>query len=257
MDKKYPKLSYLLKSRAKVEIFEAYKDRPDELLEAETLIHDLDRLGCRGLKNKFKDLGGADKFDPTISELKVAKILNNKYDVELLPDKDPRFIKESPDIICTTDTFTTYIEVARFNDSSIKDIVGLIEEQIGDFIKCLPYRIDIYLKEKLSIPKIKEKERNEQKKSVLNSLETFKRSFNEARQPKVPLNLLNDAGDFTFVLKETELEQGYVCILSDCFDVPAALIEYFEQKKWTKRVKHVIFPSSREKILLLLLFICI
>jgi hypothetical protein len=41
MDKLYPELSKLLKSRdVKVKIFEAYKDSPNELLEAETLIKD-------------------------------------------------------------------------------------------------------------------------------------------------------------------------------------------------------------------------
>src|SRR5674536_188907 len=40
--------------------------------------NDLEWLGCKGLENKFNDVGDADKFDSTVSELEVAKILLNQ-----------------------------------------------------------------------------------------------------------------------------------------------------------------------------------
>lgn len=254
MNKEHPELSKLLKIHdVKVKIFKTYKGRPDELLEVETLIRDLERLGCRGLEDKFNDVT-AEKFDSTVSELTVAEILlNNNYDTELLSDDDERFkIKKgheakSPDIICTRDTSTTYIEVVRLNDSSFKDVVDLIQEQVGDFVRCLPYRIDIHLKDEPSLPKIKKEDKNKQKQSVLDSLEIFKKSFSEAMQPQVPLNLPSDAGAFTFVLKKIESEQGYFCIISTCFDVPTELIEYLEKYDIDKKNKAHDFPIEQRK----------
>jgi hypothetical protein len=125
MEKKYPKLSDLLKSHVKAEVFNEYKDRPDELLEAENLVCDLKQLGCRGLEKKLNDLDGAGKFGSTVSEMKVAKILlNNEHDVEFLSEKDPRFEKgkgktyKSPDIICIDDYLMTCIEVTRLNNKT-------------------------------------------------------------------------------------------------------------------------------------------
>ena len=125
MDKKYPKLSDLLKSRdVKVKILNMYKDRQDELLEAETLISDIGRLGCRGLEVKLNNVT-AENFDSTVSELRVAKILlNNKHEVELLSEKAPRFKKsrgetyKSPDIVCIDNDSMTCIEVTRLNNKT-------------------------------------------------------------------------------------------------------------------------------------------
>ena len=192
MDKLYPELSKLLKSRdVKVKIFEAYKDSHNELLEAETLINDLERLGCKELENKFNDVGDADKFDSTVSELEVAKILlNNEYDVELLSDNNQCFITKSPDIICMDDASTTYIEVVKLNANI--DIMDLIQKEIGDYVKCLPYQVDICLRERLSMPVVIEIQdsqrtkyklnRSEQLNLVLKSLATFKESFNKIKE---------------------------------------------------------------------------
>lgn len=251
MNESYPELSKLLNDHVKVKVFEAYKDRPDELEEAEDLISDLERLGCKEIEKKLNEKE-ADNFDSTVSELKVAKVLlDNKHNVEFLSEKDPCFKKrkgqtyKSPDIICKDNDSTTCVEVVRLNDSSRKDIVDLIQDQVGDFVRCLPYRIDVHLKEELSLPKIKKEDKNKQKQSVLDSLEIFKKSFSEDMQPQVPLNLPNDAGDFTFVLKKNALEQGYLCIISICFDIPAELIKYLEKYDIDKKDKAHDFPIEQ------------
>lgn len=134
MDVKCSKLSCLLKSSdVKIKIFEEYKDKAEELLEVETLIHDLNHLGCRGLEAKFESVDVNDKFKPTVSELKVAKILlNNKYDVELLSEKDPRFKKtkkktyKSPDIICIDNDSKICIEVTSLkNRTEFEDFLSI------------------------------------------------------------------------------------------------------------------------------------
>ncbi|AKB24913.1 hypothetical protein MSMTP_1444 [Methanosarcina sp. MTP4] len=134
MDVKCPKLSCLLKSSdVKIKIFEENKDRDEELLEVETLICDLNQLGCRGLNSKFDSVDTNETFKSTVSELKVAKILlNNKYDVELLSEKDPRFKKKkgetykSPDIICIDNDSTICIEVTSLkNRTEFEDFLSI------------------------------------------------------------------------------------------------------------------------------------
>lgn len=257
MDEQYRELSKLLNNcddKIKIEIFDAYRYRHNELLEAETLIRNLERLGCKGLENKFKDIT-VNVFDSTVSELTVAEILlNNKYDVELLSENDLIFKKnkrekyKSPDIVCKKDTLTTYIEVVRLNGTGSKEIMDLVEGQIGDFVKDLPYRIDVYLSERLSIPKKELSEINEQKKLLLDSIETFKKSLNETiKISSLPCQKICTE-DIIFEIKEIELEQGYIGIIySDCFDIPTALIEYFEKHDIHKKNKAYGFLSQMRK----------
>lgn len=245
MDELYPELFKLLKDHdVKVKVFEAYKDRPDELEEAEGLISDLEQLGCKGIEKKLNEKK-AEEFDSTVSELKVAKVLlNNKHNVEFLSEKDPCFKNgkgktyKSPDIISKDNDSTTCVEVVRLNVNV--DIMELIQKEIEDYVKCLPYRVDVYLSERLSIPKVIESKdqkkklnlnRKEQKDLVLTSLEIFKQSYDKIKAENVLPSLNISTPDIDFDLTKVNRKQGYIgFFFSDCAGVPTELIEYLKQR---------------------------
>jgi hypothetical protein len=263
MGNSHPKLSELLKNNLKDKVFEAYKDNPYKLEEAEGLINDLERLGCKEIEKKLNEKP-ADQFDSTVSELKVAKILlDNKHKVEFLSEKDSCFKKgkkktyQSPDIVCKDKDSTTCVEVVRLNVNL--DIMELIQKEIEYLVEFLPYRVDVYLRsEKLSMPGIIESEnpknpcklnRREQEDLALASLETFKQSCDKIKEEGVlPDSIPIHTNNIDFQLTKVNSEQGFFGFsMSTPSDVPPELIRYLDQHCIDGKNKAKKFPSQMSK----------
>lgn len=140
--------------------------------------------------------------------------------------------------MCKDEIFTTYTEVTRIGENPY--VTDLILKQLREFAQCLPYRIDVQLKERLSIPKMEMTERKVQKDLVENSLDLFKKSLTDAiltlTYPEKQIEI--DTDDIIFTLTKTELKIGYVGIIeSECIHIPTSKLNEYIKGRLIKKAK--------------------
>ncbi len=232
----YANLVWALTSSAKLklELFGTYQNNPRYLSYLDNLIFELKKFGCKNIQEKIKDADNLYKFTSTVSELEVANFLiKNDKKAQLLPDN--YFDSKSPDILCKGKDFEAYIEVTRFGESESSYIVI---DFLRDFLKHLPYRVDIKLKYILSLPARDHKKRTEQESIVNVSLEQFVQLFREDTFSEYPFKI-KTAG-IVFEIYQTGSGKGYPGIVeTEVIKVPEdalkANISYWLLKKAEKR----------------------
>jgi len=233
----YKNLSWALtlNRELKRNLFETYKNRPQYLSYLDTLFFELRELKCRNIQENLKDVNtNLPKLSSIISELEIAKVLaKNGKEIRFLPDNF--FDARSPDILAKDENFSTYIEVKRINED---EITFKIIDFLRDFLKNLPYRVDVKLKEKLSLPAMDYKRREDQETLVKTSIEQFEESFNKdgitGRSSRI------ETEGMIFKFHQTDSGRGYPGIINtECIQVPEDIlkenVKYWLIKKAKKR----------------------
>ena len=232
----YPNLSWSLISNSefKIKLFETYEDRPRYLLKLDKLILDLKNSNCENIQKKMNDVRDLSKFDSILSELEMAKFLTQSgIKVELLSDN---YFGErrSPDILCKYDNLKSYIEVTRLTE--LESINGLMDS-IRTLSKNMPYRIDMELKNELSLPRLNGTERTVQDSLVKISLEKFESILKSDNFRDFPIRIETDG--IIFKLYPTSSGKGYPGIINyEVIEVPTDdLMDYVKSKILIKKAK--------------------
>lgn len=255
MTETYPNLTWALALNPKLKemLFEEYNGNRSYLSQLEELILELKSLRCKCIQEEIKDVSNLYKFDSIISELETAKILaKNENRVVLLPDD--YFQCQSPDILCQNDIINSYIEVTRLSGNDY--LFNSIILPLTDFLKDNHYRIDVKLKENLSIPKVSGSERGKQEHLVELSLKEFEDKFKTNSLSEFPIVI--DTTDIIFKIHKTISGNGYLGIFtSEVITVPSqTLREYVKERLIKKAIKRNDFEDIHRTYPYILAFDC-
>lgn len=233
----YPNLTWSLISNEQLKtiLFETYQDKPRYLLKLDKLIFDLKNSKCENIQQKMKEVNvDLDKFESIISELETARFLTRSgMKVELLSDNYFGG-RQSPDILYKYDNLESYIEVTRVGE--LKSISGLFD-YIRILVNDLPYRVDMELKNDLSLPRLDGKERDIQDELVKVSLKAFENILKSKYFTEFPVIIETDGIIFKIYL--TISGKGYPGVInSEVIKVPVDnLIGYIKSKILIKKAK--------------------
>lgn len=234
----YPNLTWSLISnnQLKTILFETYKDKPQYLLKLDKLIFDLRNSKCENIQQKMKEVNVDldKKFKSIISELETARFLTRSgMKVELLSDSYFGE-RQSPDILYKYDKLESYIEVTRLGE--LKSISGLFD-YILTLVINLPFRVDMELKNELSLPRLDGKERYIQDELVKVSLKEFEKILKSNHFTEFPVII--ETGGIIFKIYHTISGKGYPRFInSEVIEVPTDnLIDYIKSKILIKKAK--------------------
>lgn len=256
MIENYPNLTWALTLSPKLKkmLLEEYDSNRSYLSQLDELFLELKSLRCEGIQEEINDISNLSKFGSMISELQTARILaKNGNSVILLPDKYFQN-KQSPDILCQNGKIKSYIEVTRL--SGIDYLFNSIILPLTDFLKDNHYRIDVKLKENLSIPKVSGTERGKQEDLVKLSLKEFRNKFKISNLSEFPIVI--DTTDITFKIHKTISGNGYLgMVTSEVITVPSqTLREYVKERLIEKAIKRNDFEDIHRTYPYILAFDC-
>jgi hypothetical protein len=231
----YPNLSWALSLNPNLEtmISGEYGNNTDYLSKLENLILDLKTLKCKGIQEEVKDVSDLNKFLSIISELETARILGKRGNaVNLLPDN--YFSGRSPDLLCKNKIMSSYIEVTRLNDNPY--ISDPIITYLRELLRSYPYRVDVVIKEKLSIPKVRGRDRLAQSILVKASLNEFDSKFKNTTFSVFPHEI--DTRCLIFKIYKTDSGNGYPGVVSStCVKIPSENLRDYVKERLTKKAE--------------------
>ena len=242
----YPNLVWALSlnSGLEINIFETFQNKPRYLSYLDKLIFDLKVLDCENIQEKMRDINtNLDKLYSIISELEIATVFaKSGKKVKLLPDN--YFVSKSPDILCEDENFDVYVEVMRITESeSTFELIKFLR----DFLKDLPYRVDLDLKSELSLPARNHETRKTHKSLARTSFNQFKEFFEKANFSNFPISIQTDGANFE--IYQTDSGNGYPGIINtEVIEVPEKTLKknmkywFIEKAKkrddWEKKYKN-------------------
>ncbi len=206
------------------------------------LIATLRSKAVRGIREKLADVSDLFKFLSTVSELEIARVLCSKYATELLPDD--AWSGSSPDIV-VRDGEDMLIEVKRLTED---EAVGIIRIELRQFLPYQkpPIRVDVRLKEVLSLPVVKRPERTKKEEIAKRSINQFKEHFEQASKNSLPIKIETEGAIFS--LHSTyRVQQSYPGVIStEAITVPEELLmEKLIQDVCEKAGKRNSFPREK------------
>lgn len=255
MIENYSNLSWALDLNPNLKrmFIEEHGSNTDYLSDLDSLIVDLISFECNNIQEEIKDVSDLNKLSSIISELEIARLVgNNGNNITLLPDD--YFQGRSPDILCENEMINSYIEVERFNETPY------ISDKIVDYLRSLlsdyPYRIDVGLKNELSIPKANREERIKQNILVDSCIEKFDSAFKNGVFYEFPFEI--DTNHMIFKIYETDYGDGYPGIIdSKCIKIPTNdLCDYVKDRLIRKAKKRDDFESHHRTYPYILAFDC-
>lgn len=252
---KYPNLLWSLSYNPDLQsmIFEKYRDNAHFLHSLENVILELRSYNCIGIQEKMTDIPDRNKLLSAISELETAQLLVNYVQhIELLPDD--YLTGKSPDIFCKDKNICLYFEVTRLNDNPY--VENLIFEFLRNFLKDVPYMVDSFLNENLSLPKVKGYDRRAQKAIVDSCLNEFKELFSKVEC--LESSFIIDTESIRFELTKINNDRGFPAIIMwECIEVPEdELLEYTKGRLIRKAEKRDSFEGEHRTYPYIIVFDC-
>jgi len=170
------------------------------------LVQELEFAGCEDIERKMMDVDNTSKFDSTVSELEIARLLSCKgKHVKMLPDN---FLEpaKSPDMYVTDSLGEYFVEVVRFSeDSAIAIFLDELTKLLVDPAK--PIQVDVQLSQYLSEPVINHEDRRVKEEKARTIMNKFAEAFIKIDPAKMPSKLPSIDG-VTFSLSRSPISRG-------------------------------------------------
>jgi hypothetical protein len=198
------------------------------------LVSSLLNAQCKGIQEKFADVDNSNKFESACSELEIARLLIAKgKQVQLLPDS--YMVGPSPDLLATDPNGQAYVEVTRFNED---ELVEIIIEDLRQFLRQqpTPYQVDVSIPDDLSVPATGYRLMQAKKDRAKDAMDKFKQTFTSSGTP--PSEII--AEDITFtVTKSTRKQGGPGFINSAVIIVPS--------HQYVDRIRYLVTWKARKR----------
>jgi len=190
----------------------------DFLFSIDDLFRDFRKCECVNLLEKIVQIGDIRSFHSFISELHFAQyFIRNGQKVEfILANSNDG---ASPDFICISEVERIIVEVTSLSEDTITGTILGFLRILFTRLPGVRVRIDVELKEELSIPQIAREQRHNQNDIVLMSIGEFMEQFlgNILRVPPYTIDTMG----VRFEIEPTGTENG--CpgpIITQCIEVP-------------------------------------
>jgi len=202
----------------------------------DTLIDTLRVARCSNIQRKFVDVANnLIKFESTISELEIARLLSHKgKEVELLPDSF--LATKSPDMIVKDANGEYYVEVMRLSDDEASEIIfDGIRSSISNLDR--PVYVDVNLPEDLSLPVTLHNERRLKEDKARRVIQQFNKQIATANLGKLPTAISIEG--VIFELIESPSKSGPRLLKSQWIAVPLG--------KYVERIRYITTLKAQKR----------
>jgi len=202
----------------------------------DTLVKTLRGANCKNIQEKFVDVANnLSKFESTISELEIARLLSQKgKQVELLTDS---FLPtKSPDMLVKDANGEYYVEAMRFSDDETS---GIIFDGLRSSISRLPtpVYVDVTLPQDLSLPVTRHNERQMKETKAKTVVEQFNNQIAAFNLRNLPTTISIDG--VTFHLSKSASKAGPRFINSSGIVVPS--------QKYVDRIRYITTLKAEKR----------